>query len=73
MSKVVATVDISNQEWFNKHDAAEYMRQKGFRSYTHNSVMHAHRKGKLHEGNQGGKEMLWHRDWLDAWASGKPG
>jgi hypothetical protein len=69
MSKAVATIDMRQQIWFNKFEAAEYMRQLGFRSCTHNSVMHAHRTRKLHEGRQDGKAMHWHRDWLDEWAS----
>lgn len=69
MSKSPSTIDLSQQTWFNKSDAADYMRRLGFRSYTPNTVMHAHRTGKLHAGQSKGKALHWHKDWLDEWAS----
>lgn len=69
MSKTVATVDISNQVWFNKHDAAEYMRRLGFRDTTPNTIMHAHRIGKLQNGEPKGKAFHWHKDSLDDYAN----
>jgi hypothetical protein len=68
MSKAAPTIDLNRQVWFNKHDAAMYLRHLGFRDKTHYSVAHAARTGKLHEGEQHGKPYYWHREWLDEWA-----
>lgn len=71
MSRVSSTLNASERIWFDKYQAAEYMRQQGFDDITEHSVMYAHRVLKtLHEGKSGpGKKLRWHKNWLDEWAA----
>ena len=68
MSRATPTIDLSQQVWFNKYDAAEYLRRLGFRNHTHYTITYAARKGDLHPGEQRGKPYYWHKEWLGEWS-----
>jgi hypothetical protein len=71
MSRAAPTVDLSQQLWFNKYDAAEYMRRLGFRDHTHYTITYAARKGYLHRGEPKGRALHWRKEWLDDWVASK--
>ena len=63
------SVTINSEKlWFDRYEAANYLHAKGY-AVTDWTIIRDAKTGKLHEGRRVGRRYLWHRSWLDEYAS----